>query len=527
VGDVDWAKHTKELRQREANYFLEVSRATATNDARLRIAFFNLHQSSPIDYGLATALRFRGHDILGVRCDGLLPLCELNLGPNVRPKCEACTMALARREDAFGCNYERLTDYLTAGDRAAAEEIVESSKAERRLDLSVDGIRVGRLAKRELQRYYRGFVFDPQNDPAFAKWLVSSILLTWLSTRWLDRHEPDILIMCSGRTLPMATAYEVARQRGLRVVTWDGTPTFPDGLVFSHGQPATEVPLDEAWARYSSQPLSPAARRRLLQFMSAWERSENTPFRYSGHTVQDAAELRQRLALRSGVPIVAAFANTCWDIAVIDRDVGFKSMFAWLFDVADYALANPEVDVVVRAHPAETNVPRDLRTRTPVCAEVRRHLRRVPRNLKLVEGDDPINSYVLAGVADVNMVYASRFGLELAMRGRRPWLAGDVAYRGRGFTRDLSSREDMLSRLGRAPGCELLTEADVAMAERFAYLWFFRYEIRLPLLRAPKNAVRLRSFEQLGPNGDPVLSRICDAIVSGAPFVDLGSVPPS
>ena len=182
--------------------------------------------------------------------------------------------------------------------------------------------------------------------------------------------------------------------------------------------------------------------------------------------------------------------------------------------------------MVVRAHPGEKKVPPELRSRTPVGAEVRKRFHPLPSNIRIVEGDNPISSYTLAGMAQVNMVYASRFGLELALRGLRPWIAGAVTYRKKGFTLDLSSGDHMVEMLEGRVYENRLSDEDITLAQRFAYLWFFRYEVRLPLLRPAGRRFALGSFRELGPGGDPALERICEAFVTGRPFLDLNAPSP-
>lgn len=379
---------------------------------------------------------------------------------------------------------------------------------------------MGHFARREIQRYYRGFIFDPPRDPAFRKWLVSAVLLTWLSERWLDSVQPDIVGVCSGRTLATACVFEVARQRGIPTVTWDGVASRPDGLMFSHNYPATEIPLDDAWKVTADEPLSAEQIDELDVFLGEWSKSRNTPFPYNLNPLEDQTLIRSELGLRSGVPLVAAFTNTSWDIAVIDRDVAF-SMFDWVFSLVEYAIIHPGIDLVVRAHPAEKKVPLELQSRTPVGREIRKRFQPLPSNIKIIEGDNPISSYALAEMAQVSMVYASRFGLEIALRGNRPWLAGGVTYRGKGFTLDLVSKNHMSSLLDANAYDKRVSDAELKLAQRFAHLWFFRYEVRLPLLHPPDKRFALRSFSELGPGGDPVIENICEAFVTGKPFLDL------
>src|SRR5262249_37244739 len=161
-------------------------------------------------------------------------------------------------------------------------------------------------------------------------------------------------------------------------------------------------------------------------FLDSWRRSRNTPFPYNPHPIDDPAEVRRSLALRPDAPLMAVFPNAAWDLAALDRDVGFSSMFDWLFAVVEAAGRPPERDVVVRAHPAESRVPVDLQTHTPVADVLRARRAPLPPNVRLIGGDSAISSYVLAQMAQIAQVYSTRFGLELALSGRRAWIAGDV-----------------------------------------------------------------------------------------------------
>lgn len=516
----DWSAPVKRLRLEEQHLINETIGGSRQLESRKRVAIFSINHWSSLEYGLAMALRLRGNDVQGILCDGLLPLCEMNLGPNLRPPCEACIMNLSRFEDAFGFEYDRLKKFVTREDLHNATKLVNETPDSDLAAFKVDQTPVGLFARREIQRYYRAFIFEPETDPVFRKWLISGVLITWLSQRWLDHVKPDIAGVCSGRTLPTACFYEVARQRGIDVVTWDGVATRPDGFMFAHNELATEIPLDRLWPDYKDVPLSEDELNELNEFMGLWSRSEVTPFPYNTNPIEDETLIKQQLGFREAAPIVVAFTNTSWDIAVIDRDVGFESMFDWLFALVEFAIQHPEIDFVVRAHPAEKKVPLELQSRTPVCAEIRKRYA-IPDNLKLIEGDDPTSSYVLARLATVNMVYASRFGLELALRGIQPWLAGAVTYREKGFTLDIESKEHMVRLLSQQLRTQPLSTDQVELAQRFAYLWFYRYEVRLPLLHPPDKQFKLTSFKQLGPGGDPALDAICDSFVSGRPFIEL------
>jgi hypothetical protein len=122
------------------------------------------------------------------------------------------------------------------------------------------------------------------------------------------------------------------------------------------------------------------------------------------------------------------------------------------------------------------------------------------------------------------ILYSGMLGLEMALRGKRPWIAGDFTYRGKGFTLDLTSREHMYELLDNNSLENILSEREVKLAQRFAYLWIFRYVFHNPFVKSTDNMFSLESFHALAPGGNAVIDDLCDDILEGKPFIDIGQV---
>src|SRR6188472_46600 len=119
----DWAPAIHRLRLSEQHEIERLIARERASPGRLRILCSVLQQTSPwldVSYGLATALRLRGHDVRGLLCDGLVPLCEMNLGESDRPSCEVCVGWLSRYEEAAGFQWSRLSRWISPADRAKA-----------------------------------------------------------------------------------------------------------------------------------------------------------------------------------------------------------------------------------------------------------------------------------------------------------------------------------------------------------------------------------------------------------------------
>ena len=197
----DWADAVGRLRGAESAFIDDTAATAQRQPGRRRVLVCVLQQFPPVaevSYSLAMAMRLRGHDVTGILCDGVLPMCEMNLGHLDRPSCGVCATWASRYEASFGFSFARLTALLTPDDRDRAEALVAATPEGALVSLVVDGVPVGMLARRELQRYHRGFVTEPERDPAYRSWLVSGVLLVQLAARLFDRERPDVLLISSG-----------------------------------------------------------------------------------------------------------------------------------------------------------------------------------------------------------------------------------------------------------------------------------------------------------------------------------------
>jgi len=224
---------------------------------------------------------------------------------------------------------------------------------------------------------------------------------------------------------------------------------------------------------------------------------------------------RREAAIRGGAPVVAVFTNVSWDTAVTGRALGFESMFHWVAETVRVAQAHPELEFVIRAHPAESQVPgRESSDR--VTEFVRRNFAALPTNLRLVPPDEALDSYALVDAADAVVVYTSTIGLEAAAAGKPVCVAGRAHYAARGFTTDITSPDHY----GKLFADLSWTKADPDKhehARRYAYLYFCRAMIPFPTVveeEPGKPSFAFASIADLAPGRDPYLDLVCDGILS-------------
>jgi hypothetical protein len=124
---------------------------------------------------------------------------------------------------------------------------------------------------------------------------------------------------------------------------------------------------------------------------------------------------------------------------------------------------------------------------------------------------------------DSVIIYGTKTGVELTSMGVPVLVAGEAWIRNKGVTLDARSAEHYFELLDQLPlGHRMETDA-VRRARKYAFHFFFRRMIPLPMMAAAEGKspfrVDIQSLDELRPGRSKGLDVICDGILSGSPFV--------
>jgi hypothetical protein len=187
----------------------------------------------------------------------------------------------------------------------------------------------------------------------------------------------------------------------------------------------------------------------------------------------------------------------------------------WIAATLDFVRRHPELDLVVRAHPAEI-VPK-FRTRGRIVRQIDDAFGPLSQNVRVIGPESTISSNVLRAMASLNLVYCASVGLEAIIAGQPVLICGNPYYARKGFTIDVESPVDYERLLehhaaGRALGSP---PASIELARRFLYLFRFRYGMRMGLTTDDVVAptLKVHSFDRLEPGRSVALDTACDGIL--------------
>ena len=463
---------------------------------------------------LAHALRLRGCDVMMYTCGGGQPICSVGWSRLRHPlPCDRCGAYARDVARAGRFPLSELRDAFPWGpDGRRAPTSLEP-----RAGSAVDYHRVARVGATQWHRA-TDFMSVASGSRILQDFAVSAAGVEEAVATCIERDRPDTLLVRDGYYTAEHALLQTARSMGVHVVSHSCIYRAP-ARFFTHNQPSALMHTDEAWRSSEARSLSDAEKTVIDDYLREREQGHGTFKGSFTDPLRGSDAVRDYLRFPEGTRLISLFPNITWDIACIGRDVGFSSMLEWI-DFAIAAVARDErTALVVRSHPGEAR----SKSRERIVNAVGPKLEGHPR-MRLLAPDEPVDTYSLIDASDLVLTYTSMVGLEAAIRGATVAVAGDVHYRGKGFTHDVATPSQLEPMISGAPSPPVDA---AALAQAYAYMFFFRLRIPLPGFEfAPgvelwaKNPVhRIPEVSELMPGGNPYLDFVCDKILTREPFL--------
>ena len=475
---------------------------------------------------LAKALELRGASVRFFLCGGGVPQCDFKPAsdPRVtRPLCMRCTGFAGRLLEALELPRTSLAQVAPPGRRAEAEALVAGLDRAQLERWTYRDLPLLRLCLPSIQRsLLRG---DPGEGPLAERvlrgFVASAVVFADACEALLEREKPDAVVATNGLFFAERIMLELARRRGIRVVTSERG--WREGTLFvARDQPAARFETGAYWDAFRERPLSPEQGRRLDEALALRARGAGLVRHLWPAMQDDRAALAARLGLDPEKPMAVLFTNILWDTAIFERDAGFAGMFDWVAESVRLFARHPEAQLLIRVHPAEVRLPMAA-SRDRVIDRLARAFPALPPNVRVVPADDPASSYALVDLSSAVLVYTSTVGLEAALRGKPVLLCGAPHYRGCGFTRDVDGPRGYEQELLRALDAGAIHPDQVELARRYAHMLLFELMQPFPWVTdQPRSArsLNLRSLDELAPGRHAGLDRLCNAVLEGAPLVE-------
>jgi hypothetical protein len=487
-----------------------------------------------LESALTTALTLRGVEVHVLLCDAALTACaecEASLYPDIarfaregprRDLCRDCTWPAEEVYRELGIVVHRYSDWLTPEERAEAARVTASVPTADIETFTLDGLSVGEHAHAGALRFFAtgSLADEPHGEAVLRRYLEAAILTAYATRRLIDTVGFASAVFTHGIYVPWGVVGEVARQRHVRVSAWN-VAYRKRRFIFSHDDTYHHTLLREPQEHWEHLALTPSQDRELTQYLASRREGLFDWIVFHRPSKQDPKALATTLGLDPSKPTIGLLTNVAWDAQLHYPANAFPNMLDWLVRTCQYFATRPDLQLLVRVHPAEiSGFPP---SRQPILHELRKHVPTLSANIFIVPPESGMSTYGLMSLCDSAIIYGTKMGVELTSIGQPVIVAGEAWIRNKGLTHDASTPAEYFALLDRLPFGERLSPSLLARARQYAYHFFFNRMIPLAFIEPkagyPIYRLKLERLEDLLPGVSTGLDTICDGILGKGPFV--------
>lgn len=483
---------------------------------------------------LGVALTLRGAEVHYLVCDGVLPGClraEIENVPRLDvfeqyglPKeiCPSCMAQGRRAYEPLGLPIHRLGASITADEAQEARNAAGTIASSEMRGFAIDDLALGEHAYAGALRYFaRGDVEGlPRSDMVVRRYLEASILAARGVRRLLaSLGSLRTAVFHHGIYVPQGVIGEVCRERGTRVVNWN--PSYrKNTFIFSHGNSYHHTLMDEPVGTWESMAWSPAREAEILAYLRSRITGARDWIWFHENPDENFDTFAGAMGLDPAKPTIGMLTNVMWDAQLHYPANAFGSMLEWVLETIRYFAKRPDLQLLMRVHPAE--IRGTAPSRQPIIAEIDRAFPQRPANVFIIPPESPVSTYAAMARCDSVLIYGTKTGVELTSVGTPVIVGGEAWIRNKGLTLDARSRAEYFEFLDRLPLGRRMDPGAVARARKYAYHFFFRRMVPLPFVVPESGGIytlALDDLDDLQPGAYPGLDVICNGILSGSPFV--------
>ena len=483
---------------------------------------------------LAVALTLRGAQVHIFLCDGVLPACfwcDASFYPNDRyfvkngPKqdlCKDCFTFAQNCLQPLGLIVHRYSEFLDPTDYQKAEEIGSAVPLSEIEEYTFDGVAVGEHAIAGTLRFYAraSLEEEPNAEPILRRYFKAALLTTWATRRLLQGCDFECAVFNHGIYVPQGLIGDVTRACGVRVVNWN--PAYrKQCFIFTHHDTYHHQLMSEPVSNWENIPWHPQMEDQLMNYLkSRWYGTQDWIWFHESPEF-DLQAIAEEVGVDFSKPCIGLLTNVMWDAQLHYPANAFANMLEWVLQTIRYFAERPELQLLIRVHPAE--IRGTLRSRQPIVEEIRKVMPSLPSNVFVIPPESQVSTYAVMLQCNAVLIYGTKMGVELTSMGIPAIVAGEAWIRNKNITMDATSAGEYFQYLDQLPLERGLDEETIKRARRYAYHFFFRRMIPLEFTTEAQNAseYKLKGFnlEELMPGKSSGLDVICDGILQGTEFI--------
>jgi len=326
---------------------------------------------------------------------------------------------------------------------------------------------------------------NPEVQKKILKLLPKTLSTVLLAEKLLAEFKPDLSFIHEPNYAVRGALTDTAVKMGINIIQVAGTPR-DDALIFKRLNPATrrEHPnslMPDTMIGVSKERWTERKEKELSSIFT--KRYDGTWFLQSRNQINTrdftSNETIQKLGLDPYKKTAVVFSHVLWDANLFYGEDLFEDYRDWFVKTVDAAVKNPEVNWIIKLHPANLWKRQQQRVEGEYSefSLLRRSLgepEMFPKHVHFLLPETNISTPSLFRLLDVGITVRGTISAELPCWGKPVLTAGTGRCHGHGFTIDSSTKEEYLQRLATIQTMNLLSEETVTLAKKHAHAIFVR-----------------------------------------------------
>lgn len=471
---------------------------------------------------ISVALRLRGHDVDEFICGGNFSACGMEHVDVKRPSCANCIKNAIKWMNLWKLPYLTTSDYITADDIKIAQQETKKVNLDNFLNLTFKEMcqvyykdyPIGKRIYEHISWYFTEDLSDKEKVYEYIdKVSYSYILAVHLAERLLDKKDYSAVVVCNTKKVESSPITDVCLNRDIRLINWEELGT--ENLIFDNNSPATDFLQPGIWEQVKDEELSDKQREVIENHFE--DNKKNN--RYYSDPIENREKIFKDLNLRKDSYKIVLFSNIISDAVVIGIHTMFNSIPDMIRYLCKYAEKNPDIELIIRAHPYEKVFEHYTKPKVIVGDVVREMFDNIPENIHIIEGKSQISSYTLMDIADVNVSYTNTLSLEAPIYGKQMVVVSQSHNRNKGFTYDIETKDELKDIFDRRFTIPKATEEQREIVLKYAYFHFYRLRLTMDFYKDKKFIIK--TLKMFVPGEHIFWDNFCDSIVNDYAFVDI------
>ena len=456
--------------------------------------------TNPVEhYVLASALKIRGYNPIMFTNMGSLPIETTFNYWKEQAQFAVKNYNLEKFEAEFKIPVRTIDEILTSNYNCHSVNKITAGDEYYYDDMDISNYAVA-SARRYLQRY-RLDSSSAYHNNVYRDLLKAGIMLADVTERLIQRHEVIAGILTETSYVHGGVVAEILRKYDKSAYSYGRgriTNHVSLGLGRNNHLGNDFDPLDvvKSVREYN---ISNADRTLLRDRLP---QTSNESMRYSSYVPEGDTGLPQSERFTVGV-----FSHLPWDGALAPSEALFPNFYEWLGCTVETLTNYPEMDVYVKAHPAESK----RGTKEYVGDWLADNYPNLPSNIRFIPPDSRISFYRMISELDAGIVYASTVGAEMAYNNIPVLIGGYPPYIDYGIGFAPSNKIEFVNLLERLPEL-VVTPQMQARCERFLYHLFVNKQMSFPISNLSTGESMKINYELLMSKD---ITKIIDSVISG------------